>query len=388
MGRAKRALGIDPGTGSFDLVVVEGPRVVWEKSIPTRRIAAEPHSLVEAVHEAGRVDLIAGPSGYGVPVTCNGDIIDPAAFALRILLLTRPEDLEEGLRAGDPGIYVYKALMDAVVEFWREKLPVCYIPGVIHLPTVPRYRKINKLDMGTADKLAVTVLGVYDESWTHNVSIEETRFILVEMGYGYNAVIGVRDGLIIDGYGGTLTPIGGLTIGPLDMELAVLGKTWRRYDVFHGGLMDICRARSIEEVIEEKNSDPECRDGYRAMIESIVKTTRMIEYSVGRPMDIVLSGRLTRYPEILEDVTKELESIAPVRKLNPLPGARISKEAGQGYAIVGEGLAGGFFKELIDHMKIKKTRGTVLDHTYHAKFIGVRDELRSILGKSVKNRKY
>lgn len=381
----KRALGIDPGTGSFDLVVVEGPRVVWEKSIPTPRIAEDPSVLVDAVEEAGRVDLVAGPSGYGTPLVCNRDIVDPTAFALRILLLTRPEDLEEGVRSGELGIHVYKALADAVRVFWEKKLPVCYIPGVIHLPTVPPHRKINKVDMGTADKLAVAHLAVHDYSTTYGVDYSEASFILVEMGFGYNAVIGVESGRIVDGYGGTLVPVGGLTVGPLDAELAVLGGTWKRYDVFHGGLLEICRASTIEEVLEKKQRSPECRDAYKAMVENIEKTVLAVKRAVGKPREIIVSGRLARYPEILEDVEKHLEDILPTRRLNPLPGARISKEAGQGYAIIAEGLAGGYFEKLIQHTKLREAQGTVLDWTYHPRLQKAKEELRELYKKLIRS---
>ncbi len=382
----KRALGIDPGTSSFDLVVVEGPRVVWEKSIPTPMVAEDPSVLVEAVEEAGRVDLIAGPSGYGTPLVCNEDILDPTLFALRILLLTRPEDLEEGYRSGELGIHVYKALADAVRVFWEKKLPVCYIPGVIHLPTVPAHRKLNKIDMGTADKLAVAHLAIHDYSTTYNVDYSEASFILVEMGFGYNAVMGVRDGRIIDGYGGTLVPLGGLTIGPIDAELAVLGRTWRRYDVFHGGLLEICHASSIEEALEKKQYNPECRDAYKAMIENIEKTVLAVKRTVEKPREIILSGRLTRYPEIREDIEKHLEDILPTRRLNPLPGAKISKEAGQGYAIIAEGLARGYFEKLIQHTKLTQAHGTVLDWTHHPRLQKAKEELRELYKHLIKSR--
>jgi len=102
-----RALGIDPGTRSFDLVVIEEDRVVW------------PETIVKSIEAAGPVDIIAGPSGYGVPVTFNRDITDPRRFALEVLLLTREEDLKRGIKLGKLGIRVYEAITKVAVELWH-----------------------------------------------------------------------------------------------------------------------------------------------------------------------------------------------------------------------------------------------------------------------------
>ncbi len=378
-----RALGIDPGTGSFDLVVVENDRVVWEESIPSNIVAENPGVLVEATNRAGRVDLVAGPSGYGSPVICNDEIVDPYTYALEVLLLTRREDLEEGFRRGETGIYVYKALGDTVVEFWRRGLRVCYIPSIILLPTIPLYRKLNRLDMGTADKLAVTALAIHDHSREYGVDYEDSSFILVEMGFGYNAVIGVENGLVVDGYGGTLTPMGFLTIGSLDSEIAVIGGEWRRYDVFYGGVSSICGTTSIEEALGRRG-DELCDAAFKAMIEGIERNVLMVMQSIGKPREIILSGRLTRYGEILDDVSNTLGKYLPVRKLRGLPGSRISKEAGQGYALIGEGLAGGYFEELVKHLRIPEARGTVLDYIYHPRIVGARRRLYEAVKKSIR----
>jgi len=53
---------------------------------------------------------------------------------------------------------------------------------VIYLPTVPKHRKLNVIDMETADKLCCAVLAVYDYSKRHRITYDEVSLILVEIG--------------------------------------------------------------------------------------------------------------------------------------------------------------------------------------------------------------
>jgi len=371
-----RALGIDPGTRSFDLALVDGKRVVWEDSIDTVTVAEKPEALIEAVERAGKVDIIVGPSGYGVPVTFNQDIIDPYRFALEVLLLTREADLKIGIEHEELGIRVYEAITKVVVELRRRGLPVCYIPSCILLPTIPPHRKVNKLDMGTADKMAVTALGVYDQSERYGLEYEETNFILVELGFGYNAAIAVDRGMIIDGLGGTLIQTGFLSIGFIDGEISVMGHEWIRSDVFHGGVADICGALSLEEAFSryEQGEEPYTL-AIESMLEGVEKAVRSLTSSVRNPREIVLSGRHSRHQKFRSLVEERLERIAPVRSLGMLPGARISKEAAQGYAMIGEGVAGGEFSDLIKHMQITDARGTVLSWVFHPRLKVAKENL-------------
>lgn len=383
-----RALGIDPGTRSFDIVVLEDGKVVWEDSIDTVTVATQPESLINAVERVGDVDVIAGPSGYGVPVTRNDEILDPWRFALEVLLLTRERDLELGIKAGELGIKVYEALAKAVVELWRKRLPVLYIPSTVLLPTVPPHRKINKLDMGTADKMAIATLGVVEQATRLGMAYEDVNFILVEMGFGYNAVIAVNNGLIVDGLGGTLVSTGFLTIGAVDAELAVMGHQWFRSDVFHGGVSEICGSLDIDDVLKRyEEGDQPCASAVEAMLEGVVKAVKAMTYSLPSPREILLSGRHSRHPKLSKLVRERIEEIAPVAQIRGLPGARFAKEAAQGYAIVGEGLAGGVFKELIEHMQIRAARGTVLDWVFHPRLKQAKDRLRTAYVESVKNPK-
>ena len=371
-----KALGIDPGTRSFDLTVVNGEEVVWEDSIDTAAIAENPQSLIEAIEEANEVDVIVGPSGYGVPITFNRDIIDPRRFALEVLLLTRDEDLRSGVEKGELGIRVYEAIVKVVVDLWRRNLPVCYIPSCILLPTIPAYRKINKLDMGTADKMAVAALGVFDQSSREGVDYAEVNFILVEMGFGYNAAIAIDGGRIVDAVGGTLFQTSFLSMGAVDGEIAVMGREWIRSDVFHGGVADICGTLSLDEAIDgyERFEEP-YYSAMESMLEGLEKTVRSLTSSVKEPREILLSGRYARHERLRNLVCERLEEIAPVRRLNNLPGAKISKEAAQGYAIIGEGIAGGVFSDLIKHMRIDEARGTVLNWVFHPRLKNAKEKL-------------
>jgi len=383
-----RSLGIDPGTRSFDLTVIEGKHVVWENSIDTPTVAERPEALTEAIEAVGEVDIIAGPSGYGVPVTFNQDIVDPYRFALEVLLLTREEDLKGGVELGELGIRVYEAITKVVVELWHRKLPVCYIPSCILLPTIPPHRKVNKLDMGTADKMAIAVLGVFDQSTRCDIEYGEVSFILVELGFGYNAAIAVSQGRIIDSLGGTLVQTGFLTMGPIDGEIAVMGREWIRSDVFHGGVADICGTLSMDDTLSryEQGEEPYVL-AVESMLESIEKSVRSLTSSIENPREILLSGRNSRHPKFRKLVQERLSGIAPVRILGMLPGARISKEAAQGYAMIGEGIAGGEFSNLIKHMRITDARGIVLNWVFHPRLKDAKESLLRTYVKSVKNPK-
>ena len=364
-----RVLGIDPGTRSFDLCGLENGRVYYEKVIDTPEVAKNPNVLIDAIEEAMPLDLITGPSGYGVELTYLKDIpMDILEdWYLTYILLLKRKDLESALKRNELGIMVYYAMTKSALEMKRREWPICYIPGVIHLPTVPRYRKINKIDMGTADKMCIAVLGVFDQARRLGINYSEVSFILVEMGFGYNAVIGVERGRIIDGIGGTSGGPGFLTLGSMDAELVQLVGNWEKADIFVGGGVSISKRNSPEEMLENVEADESCYIAWNAMLESVVKSVYSMLVSVREPREILISGRLTRIPKVEKELISRLSKIADVRKIGSIPGATKVKEAAQGYAIVADGLAGGPYKELIEWMKIGESKGTVIDNIYHPK---------------------
>jgi predicted butyrate kinase (DUF1464 family) len=67
--------------------------------------------------------------------------------------------------------------------------------------------------------------------------------------------------------------------------------------------------------------------------------------------------------KLLQEFLRDIE----VLHAQLLRGAMISKEGAQGYAAIGEGIIGGFFKDLVEYMEIKKSCGTVADYLIHEK---------------------
>src|SRR2546426_10720397 len=133
-----RVIGIDPGTVSIDLCGLDDGRLFLDRSWPTAEALADPARFVGQLEAAGPLDLVAGPSGYGLPLT---RVQDATEEDLRLALLAAPGE------AG--GIGGLRSLVRALA---RSALPVVLTPGVVHLPTVPAHRQVNRVDMGTAGK--------------------------------------------------------------------------------------------------------------------------------------------------------------------------------------------------------------------------------------------
>ena len=367
-----RAAGIDPGTKSMDICAIEDGVVYYENPLDNVELAQEPEKITDAIREALPLDLISGPSGYGVEPT-RIEAIPESIFEewyYNYILLTTKADILKGIADGIFGAILYKNMTDFSVWMQRERYPVIFIPGVIELPTVPSYRKINKLDMGTADKLAVTVLGVHDQARRFGIPYRDVAFILVEVGFGYNAVMGVEGGWVVDGIGGTNFPgIGFLTISAVDGELVQLIGNWERKDTFEGGVVSITGEMDPDKFV--RRADAKSQIAFDAMLEGIEKAVASMKVSVKNPKEILLSGRWTKVKEIKEELITRLSNHAEVRALGFLDGAARTKETAQGYAMVADGLAGGEFRDLIEWMGIHEARGTALDYIHHPKFKGV-----------------
>ena len=339
-----RIAGIDPGTGSFDFFGMDGEKIILDISVPVPEVAQNPKVLLDTVRNVFPLDMIVGPSGYGLPVTPIRDITE------RELTLMVPDD---------KSIPLYDGIRMVIRLMKDEGFPVYFTPGVIHLSTVPLYRKANKMDMGTADKVCCVALAIRDQAEHYGIGYNETSFILAEIGYAFNAVIGVEGGKIVDGFGGTSGGPGFITLGSMDSELAVRLGDFPGIVLFSGGAKDISGKDDLtpEEMAGKQDKYSE---SWNMLLEGILKGIAAMMIAVEKPREVLLSGRLSGIPEIAETLSAKLSRFGRVRKVGRQ--ARVAKEAAEGAYIIGEGLLEGKYKGIVDALQLGGAGGTMFDH--------------------------
>jgi len=360
-----RVIGIDPGTVSIDLCGLDDGRVFLDESLPTAEALADPAAFVARLEAAGPLDLIAGPSGYGLPVTSARDATEDD---LKLAFLAA---------AGDAGgIGGIRALARALAA---SSLPVVFTPGVIHLPTVPAHRKVNRVDMGTADKVAAAALGIYEQAARRRCAPRHTSFILLELGGAFSAALAVEGGRIIDGLGGSSGPLGLRGAGALDGEVAFLATTIGKDVVFHGGAATIAGMPAADAATIAASDDPQARIAWDAYVESMLKAVAALDVSAPRVNEVILSGRIARTPVLRDDLAHRLKDVVDT-SIEVLTGfARVAKQAAQGAALVADGLAGGPSRVLVDTLQLREASGSVLDHLYVIDSAAARARLRMAL---------
>jgi len=345
-----RVIGIDPGTVSIDLCGIDDGRLFLDRSTPTARVLADPAGFIALLEQAGPLDLIAGPSGYGLPLTRVQDVTDDD---LRLAFLAAPG--ESG------GIGGLTALVRAL---GRSALPVVLTPGVVHLTTVPEHRKVNRVDMGTAEKVCAVALAIDEQARRGALPPTKVSLVLLELGGAFSAAVAVADGRIVDGVGGSSGPLGFRAAGALDGEVAYLAGEVPKQLVFGGGAAAIAGwdedAASPERFARPATARE--RVAWEAFVESAAKTAIALATSVPSPKEFVLSGRLAQVEAVQHAMRQRLGGVAPTRVLEGF--AQVAKEGAQGAALVADGLAGGAHRELVEALAIREAGGTVLDHLY------------------------
>ena len=353
-----RVIGIDPGTVSFDLCGLDGDDVFIDGVFPSADLGADSSALIEAVRRCMPLDLVVGPSGYGLPWVRGENV---GERELSLMLLVRADERKTGV-----GIGGMRGLIRALIGTGA---PLVFAPGVVHLPSVPAYRKANRIDMGTADKVCSAAQAIAEQALRYNIAFDQTSFIMLELGGAFSAAIAVAGGAIVDGAGGSSGPLGFRAGGAMDGEAAyLLGAGLSKDTIFSGGARDIAGEAGRSVAFEHWQSDARLRPAWLAWLESFVKTTLALTVATPQPREIVLSGRMSKLPEVVAALSWRLAPIAPVRALSGLQhadGAPLrSKSAAQGAALIANGLLGGRYAALVAAMRLQGAAGTVLDHLH------------------------
>jgi len=338
-------------------------------AIPRDEITKSAKLVVEKLREAqkrvGKIDAIVSSSGYGMQLKKAKDATDEEIAAATFV---SEADVKRRLR-----IIGLRELMQLLRE--ADDLNTWFTQGIIHLKTVPKYRKANKIDMGTSDKLYSVVLASKDQAERLKSPYDKTSFILVEVGFAYTSALAVSNGQIVDAMAGTAGFPSFLGSGFWDSEVAyaVANATddFSKQLLFAGGVASfagIDSSKPLDEFVKNAKTKPKIKEGCDMMLESIVKDVGSLLPSV-KPREIILSGRFTRIPEFLTALNAELsdffEKIGLNMDIHVLEGsAKVSKQAAEGAAVFANGLANGKYKQLVDAMHLKESEGTVFSNLY------------------------
>lgn len=341
-----RVAGCDPGTSSLDVVVLADGKVVSERRWRPAELSRGARAVVDFLEAEGPLDLVAAPSGYGLPLV-RAEELSPAEE--RMLALVRPDD--RGRARGVVGLTkIVRALHEST-------LPAIFIPGGIHLPTIPAHRKVDRVDMGTPDKICVTALAIERTASRTGRAFDDLDLLVVEIGSTFSAVLAVSRGKIVDARAGSFGPVGPGAAGALDGELAYLCGSLSKDDLFAGGV----------------GRDPSDGSALR-LRESLVQAAGALT-AVTPAREVVLQAHGLGEHPIVREIENDLGRFGPVTRLESLPGSRL-KQAAQGAALVADGLAGGRHRDLVEHLELAGASGSVLDHLRHPRA----GEIRRLFG--------
>jgi predicted butyrate kinase (DUF1464 family) len=342
-----RVAGVDPGTVSFDLCVLQDGEPVVEQVFQADSLSEDSRPLLEALNRHGPYDLVYGPSGYGLPLMAAADV---GERELAQMVLVRPDEAH-----ADAGVGGLRSLLRALAG---SGLPVVFGPGVIHLASVPPHRKYNRIDMGTADKVCAAAYAIADQAARLRIAPHESAMVLIELGGAFTAALAIDSGQIVDGMGGSSGPLGARAAGALDGEVAyllaaVLGKD----TLYSGGALDPSGTFAMGD-LDALWTSAELAEGWTALLEAAAKAMRALLVSVPALREVVVSGRLARLPALVDRLGGSLADVAPVLAL--VPGRASS--AAHGAALLADGLAGGRHAVLAQALRLGEASGTALDH--------------------------
>jgi len=302
---------VDAGTKSYRILWFDNTPENFEViEIQTEKVRKKPETLLEVL-ERVNADVYAGLSGYGIPIKHFSELSD---YDIKLMTLTLEKEESMGLRT------LVRVIAKSELEFYT-------IPAVIHLNTIPPYRKIFKIDMGTYDKLC-TAFAVSQEC-------DHRKMVIVEIGYGYTSFIAMDDGKIVDGLGGTSFFPSYSSSGCIDAEVAYLLGDFPK-NFLRTGLKDMLSPSETS----------------RALIENVLKGIRAMEVSISKTERIILSGRFA--VDVAEKLRKNDCRISLYDEYK--------NASALGAAMIASAMKNTKMKELAEKMGITSASGSVLDY--------------------------
>jgi predicted butyrate kinase (DUF1464 family) len=220
---------------------------------------------------------------------------------------------------------------------------------------------VNRIDLGTADKVCATAAAIDDQARRHGIPYGETSFVIAELGGAFTAVLSVAGGRIVAGQGGSSGPLGYLASGALDAEAACLLGRISKQTVFSGGAAFVAGDPGAAPEALGAREDERSRLAKDAFVEGLTRAVAAELAAIPGSREVLICGRLCRVPAFREAALAALSRLGPaVRWL--ADGA--VKLAARGAAMIADGLAAGRYAELVAVMRLREAGGTVLDHLY------------------------
>lgn len=311
------SLGVDYGSGSWKTALL------LEGHEPELRSFTSPDEVCRALSETDRRHPglpIVLPSGFGIPLKRVQDVDTRDLFEMALR------------REGSPP----RGLSQFLLALHTSQLNAYCIPAVKLLPSVPVHRKVNRVDMGTSDKLCTAAF--FESRFVdQGARLEDLDFIVLEIGEAFRAILAIRGGKIVDGLGGTAGGMGPQCRGRIDGELAYLYEWPTKESVYRGGAQDV-----------------EARfggHGDAAFWEEIEKDL-LAFLSFHELKMVLLAGR--RKQSIADRLRQRFRTIVDTQEGEGF-------EAAIGAAILADGIAGGRHAGLVTHLGLHDVQDRALD---------------------------
>lgn len=310
------SLGIDFEAGRWKLAAWNEDRAA---DLHTFGSMAALWEFVEDIFTAHPATPIVLPSGFGIPLTRAEDLLDRDIAEIT---------LRRDAHVNDP-------LGQFLAEARRRPLRAFCIPAVRSLPSIPLHRKLNRVDLGTADVLCAAIWAIHSLAQV-GLAYASSSFVLLHLRGDTKALVAIREGRIVDGIGRSAGEVGTVSRPAVDGLLTPLQR-------------GIGRSHDASDLDNMETLLREARE--LAFWEAAEKDSALL-LTFHSLSQLVVTG--PRRAEAMHALGEKL----PVRAL---PALVDGYEAALGAALVAAGLTGGPTADLVQHVELRQARDRVFD---------------------------